>query len=1050
MNHLRISLILILIVLGAVPLRAQPPDSKANVPDAPVPPIQGPDPKANNLELPPLPKPTSDPKSPAPTTAPVPAPNSAPEYAGAKPSEAARWNNRTTPRKTLETFYFAITGYDRSPSLIVNAIDCLDLNSLDPEMRERDAALLAHQLEFILNRQGIPLYSVPDHSEGDRVLLDEVGGQPISLVKQADGLWQFDSATVGKIGRLRKLAAIGQHEAQEARAKMAEGRTDPAATIRTFAGAAMGRRDFAGAARCLDLRDIPSKLRAVEGAQMARKLAFVMQRCGFMFSQEVPNDPEGYRYVWHSNHRGRIMLERVRLPEGQDAWLFTRGSLRNLDALVEGFRSKTPDPRYSTIGVVIGEDVLLTGKEAKVPPPAGVPAGLGSPRKTLRLFLESMDELEFDGDRSRDLLACLELESFPPEVRTSMGLRTAAKLEAVLHRLHVDLMSVADTWEADSLVLGRDTDWQVTLARSKDGAWRFDRETVSRVPDLFERLTPEEKTARERRSNFHSAQQVMRTLLHASDNGDLDLAARCLDLDGVPQGARDELGSILAYKLKFVLDRIGRVAVEELPSEADGPRYHYYRGPLGRIDLVRRAEAPRQGDWQFSRETVARIESMFWAVADRPVDATLSRERAVTAVPSIQVVPSLWLRSQLPPWLRGPAPGLDLYQWVGLAIALVVSAVTSWIGLRMIERLACYALQWGGFNLERSLVAGKLRPLSFQLGLLCLYHLLRLLDLPAAVVGATIPAVKVIWIGLMGWTAFRLIELGMILYTRSERLHDRRSLSDMIVPTAANGMKLAVLLIVASCQVYLIGSRETLTQLLAGLGLVGLAASLAAQDTLKNFFGTLLLIGEHPFRIGEHVAVQNVEGTVESVGFRSTRLRTFEDSLLTIPNSVMASALIDNRGARTSRRFRTTIALAYGTPIDKLVALRDALRAFAASQPRFIPDKVEIHIGGLSASSVELFVQLFFRVPSFNEEMACRDEFSREILVQAERLDVKLAFPTQTIHLASSNAGGEDGPAPPAPKYIGRERSESSASGAGGGKGPGRNYPGSGYSPSKV
>ena len=103
----------------------------------------------------------------------------------------------------------------------------------------------------------------------------------------------------------------------------------------------------------------------------------------------------------------------------------------------------------------------------------------------------------------------------------------------------------------------------------------------------------------------------------------------------------------------------------------------------------------------------------------------------------------------------------------------------------------------------------------------------------------------------MGWTAFRLIDLGMILYARSERLHDRRNLSDMIVPTAANGLKLAVVVVAVSCQVYLIGSGETLTQLLAGLGLVGLAASLAAQDTLKNFFGTLLLIGEHPFRIGD-------------------------------------------------------------------------------------------------------------------------------------------------------------------------------------------------------
>ena len=129
---------------------------------------------------------------------------------GRKPDDVARWNDRTTPRKTLETFYFAISGYDRSPGLIANAIDCLDLKALDPEMRERDAALLAHQLEFILNRQAIPLYGVPDRPEGDRVVLDEVAGQPIALARQPDGRWRFDSETVGRIGRLRKLASGGQ------------------------------------------------------------------------------------------------------------------------------------------------------------------------------------------------------------------------------------------------------------------------------------------------------------------------------------------------------------------------------------------------------------------------------------------------------------------------------------------------------------------------------------------------------------------------------------------------------------------------------------------------------------------------------------------------------------------------------------------------------------------------------------------------------------------------------------------------------------------------
>ena len=88
------------------------------------------------------------------------------------------------------------------------------------------------------------------------------------------------------------------------------------------------------------------------------------------------------------------------------------------------------------------------------------------------------------------------------------------------------------------------------------------------------------------------------------------------------------------------------------------------------------------------------------------------------------------------------------------------------------------------------------------------------------------------------------------------------------------------------------------------------------------------MIGEHPFRIGEHISVQGSEGVVESVGFRSTRVRTSEDSVLTIPNSVMASALIDNRATRTCRRFRTVVALDYGAPIDKVVAMRDALKTY--------------------------------------------------------------------------------------------------------------------------
>ena len=442
---------------------------------------------------------------------------------------------------------------------------------------------------------------------------------------------------------------------------------------------------------------------------MARKLAFVMQRCGFMFSQEVPNDPDGYRYVWHSNHRGRIMLERVRLPEGQDAWLFTRGTLAQPRRAGRGLPRQAARPalRHHRRGDRRGRAGRRPGGEGAAA--AGRPArAWARPGRPLRTFLESMDELEFDGDRSRDLLACLDLDAIPPEDRAGVGLRLAAKLEAVLHRLRVDLMTVADTWEADPLVLGRDTEWQVTLARGKDGAWRFDRETVSRVPDLFERLTPEEKSARERRSNFHSAQQTMRTLLHASDAGDLDLAARCLDLDGVPQARRGELGPILAYKLKFVLDRIGRVALEEIPAEADGPRYYYHRGPLGRIDLVRRAEGPRRGDWQFSRETVARIEAMFRDASDRPVAPTLAQDKGGRAGPLAAAGPlALAPRPAArlaPAALRRGSTSTSGSAW---SSPWRRCGVASWLGLRVLERVACYGAAPGRIRARSG--AGRLQ-----------------------------------------------------------------------------------------------------------------------------------------------------------------------------------------------------------------------------------------------------------------------------------------------------------------------------------------------------
>ncbi len=528
-------------------------------------------------------------------------------------NEIVRWNDRSTPRRMLETFYFAIFCYDLAPQLIANAIDCLDYTGVGKGISERDAALMAHELNSIITRQDIALYSVPNEEVGSKecVLVDR---EPMHIVleRQADGNWRFDARTVKQITTMRLETIRRQREIQESRMKLAPGRTDPETTMRSFLIDA-ARRDFNAAARCLDLRDVPLKLRASRGPEMARKLAFVIERCGFVFPQEIISDPSGWRYIWHSNHCGRIMIDRVSQNDDKDAWLFSRGTLHNLNALVEGFRNTPPDPRYEFVGVVIDAASLIEGHTKSAPPPQGVPAQLRSARATLQTFLEGMDDLEFDDARARLVLSCLNLAEVAESDRVSLGLRVAAKLDAVLQHLNIDLVSVTDFWQADPQTFGKDTFLQVTLALQSDGSWRFDQETIARVPEMFDSLSPAEKSRKDRDSRLGSARQTMRTFLRATARGDDSLAGRAIDLSAIPVRARFDIGPMLARKLKFVIDQIGPVRLQEIPNEVEGPRYVFYRGPLGRISLEQEATGEPGANWLFTAETVSQIEPMFLA-----------------------------------------------------------------------------------------------------------------------------------------------------------------------------------------------------------------------------------------------------------------------------------------------------------------------------------------------------------------------------------------------------------------------------------------------------
>ena len=117
-----------------------------------------------------------------------------------------------------------------------------------------------------------------------------------------------------------------------------------------------------------------------------------------------------------------------------------------------------------------------------------------------------------------------------------------------------------------------------------------------------------------------------------------------------------------------------------------------------------------------------------------------------------------------------------------------------------------------------------------------------------------------------------------------------------------------------------------ITSVLAGLGIGGVAVALAAKDTISNFFGSIVILIDRPFEIGDWIHFDGTEGTVDSVGFRSTQIKTFYDSIISIPNFILANAQIDNLGKRQHRRTRFTLGVTYSTDPKKIEAFVEGIK----------------------------------------------------------------------------------------------------------------------------
>ena len=504
---------------------------------------------------------------------------------------------------------------------------------------------------------------------------------------------------------------------------------------------------------------------------------------------------------------------------------------------------------------------------------------------------------------------------------------------------------------------------------------------------------------------LQSPRATMATFIHAMNDikrgkpERIEEALRTLDLSEVNPLVRRERGSDLAWMLLEILDKTRRIDLERIPNHREGKPWVFERYGSGVVRISRSED----GRWLFDRETVAALPAI--------LDEVVQRKRKVEGLENDQWLPfHICLQAQLPAWMRDRPLILQNWQWLGLLLIIAVGVVVDRLA-RFVARLGMRRWLHHFPQIEKRIDEAdqRLRPVGLMLMALVWWLGILLLGLPEPILLVLLVTVKLLASLAAVWTAWRLVDVISALLAEKAELTDSR-VDDVLVPMVRRTLK--IFIAVGGIVFVADNLNIDVTGLFAGLGLGGLAFALAAKDLVQNFFGSVTVLMDRTFTVGDWIIVDDIEGTVEHMGFRSTRIRTFYNSLVTVPNSRFITAEVDNMGARRYRRYKQKFGLTYDTPPEKIEAFCEGLREIVRQHPHMRKDYFQIWFNDLGASALEILIYVFWETPDWTTELRERHRFLLDAMRLADALGVEFAFPTRTVHLYQEEKQGEEGAAP--------------------------------------
>jgi MscS family membrane protein len=428
----------------------------------------------------------------------------------------------------------------------------------------------------------------------------------------------------------------------------------------------------------------------------------------------------------------------------------------------------------------------------------------------------------------------------------------------------------------------------------------------------------------------------------------------------------------LAIKLKKIFDAKSIIInAEKISQNPD-----YSDSVSGRNIYIINSKVPEiylekvDDQWLISKETVNNISMLYSKLY--PIETSRFIE-------------------SLPDWAHDSFLDIEAWQYLGFVIflfgSLLIYKLFSWIfGYFIVRIIAIFNYK----HLADRYIKPVARPLSLLFVVVLFWIFLPLLEFPgnlmlifSYIYGLLVPLLFII----VGYRFINLITDIMSIFVSKTSTR----LDENLFPLARKILKIVIIIFGIMYLLQNIGLN--ITPIVAGVSIGGLAFALAAQETIKNLFGSITLFADKPFDVGDWIIFDKIEGTVEEIGIRSTRIRTFSKSLISIPNGKLADMVIDNMGKRNQRRFSSKLSVPYTTAPETIEKFIESIKKFIIAHEFVSKDFIEVRLFDMGESSLQILIYCFLNLDDWDSELTAREEIISEIIKIAHKLEIELPSP---------------------------------------------------------